>query len=241
MPTGYTSVVENGSVTDLRTFALTCARGMMALITMRDDPADAPIPERFEPSPYYADKLAEDRAALERLRAMTPPEREAAAEAAYQADCAGEAAYLEEKRIVRNRYNAMIAQVVAWDCEADGLKEMMLEQLHRGREFDAPEGGTYWKEPKRLTGQEWFEREEKRLYEATARSAAELEKEIQRVEGRNAWVARLRRSLDAIPASVDRSPEGQDAQRLGAEHESAVGEAETPTPITPSSTKESDQ
>lgn len=36
--------------------------------------------------------------------------------------------------------------------------------------------------------------------------------------------------FEIIPASVDERPEGQDPQALGAQHASAVGAAETPTP-----------
>ena len=45
MPTGYTAPVEDGSITDLRAYALRCARNTGHLYsTLQDVPLDAPIP-----------------------------------------------------------------------------------------------------------------------------------------------------------------------------------------------------
>lgn len=52
MPTGYTANVPDGIT--FEQFVWQCARGMGALVMMRDEPTGAPIPERFEPSDYNA-------------------------------------------------------------------------------------------------------------------------------------------------------------------------------------------
>jgi hypothetical protein len=49
------------------------------------------------------------------------------------------------------------------------------------------------------------------------------------------WVE-ISKTLDELTASVDRSPEGQDAQRLDAKHESAVGSEASETPHTSQNT-----
>jgi hypothetical protein len=59
------------------------------------------------------------------------------------------------------------------------------------------------------------------------RLAAALEEIRIKSAGEVFWIADNALRFDS--ASVDRNPKGQDAQRLGAEHESAVGEAETPS------------
>ncbi len=51
MPTGYTDAVKDGITFDQ--FVLGCARGMGALVMMRDEPSGTPIPERFEPSRFF--------------------------------------------------------------------------------------------------------------------------------------------------------------------------------------------
>jgi hypothetical protein len=58
MPTGYTAkLMEEGQ--SFPEFAMRCARNFGALIMMRDESLDVPIPEQFEPSDYYRKKLSE--------------------------------------------------------------------------------------------------------------------------------------------------------------------------------------
>jgi len=60
MPTGYTAGVQDGKITEFSDFALNCARAFGALITMRDDPQDTPIPEKFEARTSYYDERLEN-------------------------------------------------------------------------------------------------------------------------------------------------------------------------------------
>lgn len=202
MPTGYTAAVVDGKVTTLRDFALTCARGMGALIMMRDDPWDAPIPERFEPGDYYAKSLAEVQAELAALRAMHPTEWQAAADAEFAAAQKAKAEYLADKETQRARYDAMIAQVEPWTGAPEGLKGFMLDQLYRGRDFDCPEDTSYWKEPEQLTGEEWKAKREADLMQSGAKYAEEHQKEVDRTESRNAWIKTLFAALPADNAPV---------------------------------------
>lgn len=196
MPTGYTAAVVDGTITDLRSFALQCARGMGALVTMRDDPWNAPIPERLEPSTYNADRLAEVQAELADLRAMGPAKWQQAADdelaerrAAYEK---AKADNIEQRR----RYDAMIALVEAWEGAPEGLKPFMLEQLHTGRDFDCPAEWKWYGAPlDPMTGDEWKAQREQELMRQSAHHAAEHQKEVDRTEGRNAWIAQLRASL----------------------------------------------
>lgn len=199
MPTGYTADVVSGKITDLRSFALLCARGMGALIMMRDAPWDAPIPERFEPSTHYRDELAKVQAELAELRALSPADWQAKADAEYAADCESRDAYFAEKAEGRERYDAMLKQVRAWKNPPEGIKSFMIEQLERGRDFDCGDGD-YWKLVERKTGEEWKVKREQELMRCAARYAEEWQKEQDRTEGRNAWIAQLRRSLDQFDA-----------------------------------------
>lgn len=56
MPTGYTHKIKDGMT--FKEYALRCARNFGALMDMRDDPMDAPIPI-FTPSGYHEEKLIE--------------------------------------------------------------------------------------------------------------------------------------------------------------------------------------
>lgn len=74
MPTGYTAdLMEKGM--EFKPFVLQCARAFGALITMRDDSLDAPIPEKFEPDDYHIKKLAEAIQEQKRLQSMTDDEK----------------------------------------------------------------------------------------------------------------------------------------------------------------------
>ncbi|WP_341209841.1 hypothetical protein [uncultured Sphingomonas sp.] len=199
MPTGYTAAIVDGTVADLRSFALQCARGMGATITMRDDPWDKPIPERFEPSTYYRDRLEEAQADLLALRTMAPAQWQEEADAAYAADAKARDDYLASKVESRARYDAMIAQVEQWQGAPEGLKPFMLDQLRSGRDFDCS-GTSYWKEVEHLSGEEWKMQREEELMRSSARAAEEWQKEQDRTAGRNAWIAQLRASLDAYEA-----------------------------------------
>lgn len=199
MPTGYTADVADGKITELSEWVWQCARGMGALIMMRDEPYGTPIPERFEPSDYHGKALAEAQAALAEFRAMGPAEWQAAADADLAARVARFEEWAVDKRIRRGRYNAMIKKVKAWKNPPEGIKDFMLEQLHRGRDFDCPESDRWYESLDTLTGEEWKAEREEKLTRATAYHATELQKEIDRTEGRNAWLAHLRASLPEPP------------------------------------------
>ena len=48
MPTGYTANVEDGTMTELRDYALLCARGIGFTLPIRDEPFETPLPEAFK-------------------------------------------------------------------------------------------------------------------------------------------------------------------------------------------------
>jgi hypothetical protein len=195
MPTGYTAPVADGEITDLRSFAMLCARGMSALVTVRDAGWDAPIPEKFEPGNHAAKRLAESKAERDRLYALTDEEADAAAKAEFENDKDAKAKYFADKAARRARYEAMIALVEPWQRAPEGLKEFMLDQLRTGLEFDCPVDGFYWKEPALLSGPEWRASKLDKVQRDIARDYEEDAKERARTDSRNAWLKQLRAAL----------------------------------------------
>src|SRR6056297_1005549 len=57
MPTGYTHQIKDGI--SFEKYALGCARAFGATISMRDDPPDAEIPEKFDESDHHLEKIKE--------------------------------------------------------------------------------------------------------------------------------------------------------------------------------------
>src|SRR5687768_6886698 len=109
MPTGYTHPVVDGKITEFNDFALSCARAFGALITMRDDAMDAPIPEEFKPETnYHDDRIAADTKRMGEIQAMTLADANTAALEVHRAALASRSKYLAEKETEAGRINAML-------------------------------------------------------------------------------------------------------------------------------------
>jgi hypothetical protein len=70
VPTGYTATLNHGEQT-FPDFALHCARAFGALVSLRDESSDTPIPEVIEPSPYELEYLEKTRVKLFELTELS--------------------------------------------------------------------------------------------------------------------------------------------------------------------------
>jgi hypothetical protein len=208
MPTGYTADVQSGKVTEFPDFAMQCARAFGALIMMRDDPADAPIPE-FQPSDYHSKALATAEADVARLSAMTAEQAQTEADAEHAKAVRQNNEWNAEKAACRERYEAMILKVDAWTPptpDHNGLKEFMLKQLRESIDFDCRP----YDEPKALPGAEWLEKAKARAARSVEYHRDEHAAEVKRTADRNAWVRNLRESLtQPEPAASEMAAEAQ--------------------------------
>jgi hypothetical protein len=196
MPTGYTADVQSGKVTEFNEFAIRCARAFGALIMMRDDPQDAPIPEKFEPSDYHANALTKLNAERFALVAMSDEAADKAAATEYEKAVASRAESIARRAADKERYETMLAKVRAWtppSADHVNMKEFMEKQLTESIDFDCR--GYSYPEPVKLTGESWrAERlaSVKRDIEYHTEKDAE---EIKRANERTEWVRLLRESL----------------------------------------------
>lgn len=194
MPTGYTACIGEGA--DFQKFVLGCARAFGALITMRDEPSDAPIPEKFEPSNYHVEQVAEARRRQAELEAMTPALAEKAAEGAYRAAMERHEKYIAEKNALREKYTAMLQQVNDWKSPSPDhaeLKKFMREQIEESIRFDC----TIYEDsaPKPMTGKQWLAAETEKVNRDITYHSQHHADEIKRANGRTEWVRQLRESL----------------------------------------------
>jgi len=197
MPTGYTAAVRDGKITTLREFALSCARGMGALITMRDDPHDAPIPERFEPfTDFYDGQIERAQELLRTVPHLTDSECDFRAETLFKEEIKSYQESLARKRLARARYEDMLCKVKAWRCddEVRTLKDFMVKQLEESIDFDCSE--RYTEPPVRLTGEQWRQKTLENASRDLAYGQKQQAEERERVS-RNRWLAALRRSLES--------------------------------------------
>jgi len=197
MPTGYTAkLMDEGQ--PFRDFVMGCARAMGALVTMRDDPSDAEIPERFECSKYYPKAEQEARARVALLEGMSDTERVAFGEQQRDAELARHREVVAEAEKANARLEAMADEVRTWvppTTDHIGLRDFMIEQLYISAATD-----TYT--PRRVAVLEAMT--PVALWEEALTGAREhlecatkgLREEAERIAGRNEWVAKLRASLE---------------------------------------------
>lgn len=202
MPTGYTSRITDTST--LEEFTLACARGMGALVTLRDEPANAPLPDKFEPSSYYATWLENAKRRWEELSAMSPADVEREMLAKAEEAEKRRAVYAKDSEATRRRYERMLAMVREWEpptAEHAGLKDFMIQQITESIRFDCHDGDfaeRVYPSPAGM-GEEWLRREIEKAHEDIGRAAAEHAKEVARCEARTRWLNTLRASLRSIP------------------------------------------
>lgn len=197
MPTGYTADVQSGKIATFPEFAMQCARAFGALITMRDDPSDAKIPDRFEAdTSYYDEKIAAARSSLDEIQLLSDAECERRATESNTDAMKRHEDWLAEKRLHRKRYNDMRALVSAWTPPSPdhaGLKTFMLEQLDSSIDFDCSE--VHMEPPVTLSGEEWRKQEIKRATRDLEYSLKHHREEVEQTQERNRWIRLLRESL----------------------------------------------
>lgn len=196
MPTGYTACI--GDDATFEKFVLGCARAFGALVTMRDDPADAPIPERFEPYDYHAKAIKEAEATLRELDGMPLDEAERRANADYAEALKRNREMIQRNDDLRAKYTAMLKQVNEWQAptpDHEGLKKFMREQIEQSIDFDCSNEYYLRNAPTKLTAMEWRSKQVEKARRDIAYHSKEHAEEVGRAAGRTDWVKALRESL----------------------------------------------
>lgn len=194
MPTGYTACIGDKDAS-FEEYALGCARAFGALITMRDDPSDAPIPEKFEPTSYHLERVTEARKRQADLEAMSPALCEMAADGVYRKAVADYQKTVSEKTALKRKYETMLVRVRDWTPpteEHKGLRTFMEEQITLCMDSDC----TVYSEPPVLqTGSLWLAAETERVKRDIEYHSEHHDAEVKRTNGRTEWVKALRESL----------------------------------------------
>ena len=198
MPTGYTAQIADGI--SFEDFVMGCARAFGACITMRDDPHDTPIPDKFEPSDYHVKALTKAGERLSELQGMTPEEAQAGADEEFKNEVIHIHQQINEMCALRDKYRSMLSCVRAWQpptADHTGLKDFMIEQINGSIEFDCDP--SYYNKKletlQHLTGEEWRSVQIRRAMRDIAYHSEENTKEVDRANQRTQWVSDLRKSL----------------------------------------------
>ena len=196
MPSGYTAPIYEGKDIEFPEFVMGCARAFGALIDLRDEPADAPIPDEITPSPYYQQNLDRARRRLAEVEAWS--DERAAVEAARSNEEAVRDAIKANARsdALRGRYEAMLDQVEAWEPptpEHEELKNFMASQIRDSIKHDCYETDI----PEPVTAEEHKARELNYARQQVGYYEREMNAEAGRARGRTEWLRALRGSLEA--------------------------------------------
>lgn len=164
---------------------------------MRDDPMDAQIPDKFEPSNYNANRLEESKAELARLQAMTKPEQIAFGESRKSETLASTEKWLTKETEENKRLEEMEASVKKWtppSADHTEMKSFMLDQIRISKHSTDYTQNTLAET--RAKAPMDFYREAvacaKRDIEYNTKGHAE---EVERANSRTEWVRQLRASL----------------------------------------------
>jgi hypothetical protein len=197
MPTGYTALVAEGQITTLRDFALTCARSMGALIRMRDEPYNTAIPTELGVDvAHYDDDINDYLEELAVLDRATPEELQTLFEEENAEIRARRERALHRDAVTKERYEAMIAKVEAWQGAPGGLKEFMLQQLVDSIKYDIPVSDYH--EAENESFDEWLDDTRKYLLRSIERTKHDRQEEIERTRECNEWLQQLHRSLEGV-------------------------------------------
>lgn len=196
MPTGYTSRIADGI--EFKDFVMQCARAFGALVTMRDDPFDAPVPDEFKPSSYEKSMIDRNIDRKLQLQTMTDEEAEIESQKQYEKEKASNQKYIDDHKILKLKYELMLEKVRAWTPptkDHEELKRFMTEQIQSSIRGDCDisywEGKTIYK----MSGKDWRERELNEAVENIAYYNKKYAEELERCKQRTAWVRALKESL----------------------------------------------
>lgn len=196
MPTGYTAAIAEGIT--FEKFAMNCARAFGACITMRDDPADKPIPDEFEPSTWHVERITEAEKEIKKLAMIDVKTASELAEIEYKEQMREHEESIRKDNGLLQKYNAMLLKVRNWNPPTPDhvkFKEFMIEQIESSIKFDCISDYRLEHAPKLLTGEEWISKKRAQAVRDLDYHTRENQAEITRAADRTAWVKALRGSL----------------------------------------------
>lgn len=199
MPTGYTYSVQNGEVTELKNFILTCAKEFGAFIHMRDYGLSPDIKYR-EVGEYYLRRLENTKREFEEFKLLSDEEIQKQLDESYERRIKEQKEGLKRFDEQKQRYLDMIDKVKEWIPPTEDhikLKEFALEQLNSSLEFDCSDSSRnyYLQEPFKDTVEEYRVYKIKSYLKDLEYYSKSYRDELESVEKANKWIRDLIESL----------------------------------------------
>lgn len=194
MPTGYTYNIKDGIT--FKEFTMQCARAFGAYVTMRDTPNSEPAPEKFEASDYHLKEIKRAKKELSKLENFTTEEAIALRDKEHNQEVKENEKYANDNKDQKIQYLAMLEEVNKWNPptpDHEELKKFMAEQINSSIKFDCMDLNT--KPPIKLPVDKWLLAKKKKAIRDIEYHEKEHKEEIERVNQRNEWIAKLKGSL----------------------------------------------
>jgi hypothetical protein len=206
MPTGYTANIEKDIT--FKEYALDCARAFGACIDLRDEPLSTPIPEKFEESNYYKERVESAIKERDEFSLMSKKDRRKLFEREVVDSIKDARRVILERKRKLVKYEAMLFKVkkfVPPTEEHVEYKNFMISQIESSIDFDCDV--KYYekaiREQSALTFNEWEKDREEQLRDSVIYHNKHLSEEKARIQGRNKWISDMRKAVDATAAEVD--------------------------------------
>ncbi len=196
MPTGYTTkLMEKGQ--SFESFVLDCARAFGVCFDLREESMDIAIPKKFKPSNYHLKELKKDKEELAKLKRLTPKQQLKKGQQLKQTKIREYTKWYKNELEENQRLNDMRIKVREWNPPTNqhrGLKRFMLQQIKISLN-DLGYVKENIKESTDLLPKEYFQKKIQRIERSIKYNKKEHREEVGRIDGRNKWIADLRKSL----------------------------------------------
>ena len=194
MATGYTCDVLTQTFPE---FVLRIGRAFGACVTMRDTDMSVPIPEEFKPSTWHLEALEREKRELAKVQDMTHEAIKDTLICEHKRELHRWKKRLKEEQVLEAKYLEFIEKAKKWEPPTKDhvvVREFMLEQLTTSLKHDC---GYYSDQtpPVMQSPKKWKADKIAALRSSIKYHTKENKKEVERVNGRNAWVQDFRRSI----------------------------------------------
>jgi len=195
MASGYTAEIEKGI--SFEKFATNCARAFGALISMRDDPMDAPIPDEITPSDYNFREWQRAKKDYELVKKITLKEAKELAKNDYENIIKYNKKTIAEKNALKIKYEQMLSNVMKWvppSPDHVNFKAFMVDQIKKSIDWDCDT--KYNKDPVLKSAKEWLKEKIESKKHDIEYHFKEHQEELERCAGRTKWIQDLKKSLN---------------------------------------------
>ena len=198
MPTGYTAKLM-GEGQSFKEFAMLCARAMGACISMKDDPFDKTIPEKFSSSDYYTENLQRAKNQLKKFKKTSSSEIQLWGSSQIEKMLESTTKAYNVSKEEDQRLSDMKKHVLNWNPptpEHENFKKFMLEQIDVSFNNMSDYYNRELKNIKKLTPNKVFVNQLKTIEGQIKYYNEQMKNETKSIESKNNWISELRNSLE---------------------------------------------